>query len=112
MIWQRQANFFGQTIFDRLIDIIHSAKWIHTAKRTRRGGGRHRLMVPPGCPLRSSRSANYIVFASETAHHQLIMEYMEFTNHRRRTAITLREVLIALLLDYRIVSYVEHMRYP
>ncbi len=67
-------------------------------------------MVPPGCPLRSSRSANYIVFASETAHQQLIMEYMKFTNRRRRTAMTLPEVLIALLLDYRIVSYVEHMR--
>ena len=38
------------------------------------------------------------------------MEYMKFTNRGRRTAMTLPEVLIALLVDYRIVNYVEDMR--
>jgi hypothetical protein len=51
-----------------------------------------------GAPLRISRSANYIVFSPEAAHQQLIMEYMKFRNGRPQTAMTLPEVLIALLL--------------
>jgi hypothetical protein len=134
---EREAHFFGPVIFPPFpYDPQPQVDTLPTRAAARRKRGL-RLGVSPSTPLRISRSANYIVFSPETAHHELFMECMKFRIHRREAAMTLPEVLIALLLlglflpsyengnaswhydrapaaegeriDYRILSYVQDM---
>ena len=80
------------------IYMIHRANGIHGLSRQCNDAGARDDLGLREMPLRIFCSTSCVVPPPKAARQQLIMEHMKFIKRRRKAAMTLPEVLIALVL--------------